>query len=315
MSSLIAVDMGATNLRVARFPRPQPPAAESIKLRTKASEGPDAVIARMIESIEKLLPARKRKLRIGVGSPGPLDPAQGVILETPNMPGWSDVPLCQRLADHFSCPVVLENDANLAALGEWQHGAGEGAKNMIYLTISTGIGGGAIVDGKLLRGARGLAGELGHMSTGSGAAMCGCGQSGHLEALASGPAIVRLALERLESGESSILADMLEGTEPLTANDVGKAARKGDSLARDVVFEAGTHIGRHLANLAHAFNPELIVLGGGVSRIGELFFAPIELAMRKNVMHPSFVEDLRLLPAKLGDDAGLVGAMIIASQA
>jgi glucokinase len=153
------------------------------------------------------------------------------------------------------------------------------------------------------------------MSTGSGTAVCGCGQSGHLEALASGPAIARLALERLEGGESSILVDMLEDSHPLTANDVGKAARKGDPLAREVVREAGTHIGRHLANLAHAFNPEVIVLGGGVSRIGELFFSPIEQAMRENVMHPSFVEGLRLLPAKLGDDAGLVGAMIIASQA
>jgi glucokinase len=315
MSSLIAVDLGATNLRVARFTRPQPPAADTVKLPTLASEGPDAVIARMIEAIEGLLPARRKDLRIGVGSPGPLDPVRGVILDTPNMPGWSDIPLCEHLAEHFSCPVVLENDANLAALGEWQHGAAQGANNVIYLTISTGIGGGAIVGGKLLRGAKGLAGELGHMSVTADGAVCGCGLPGHLEALASGPAIARLAQERLESGESSILAEIADASGPLTANDVGLAARKGDLLAREVVREAGVHIGRHLANLAHAFNPEVIVLGGGVSHIGELFFEPIEQAMRDNVMHPSFVEDLILLPAKLGDDAGLVGAMIIASQA
>jgi glucokinase len=315
MSSLIAIDLGATNLRVAHFPRPQPPAAETIKLPTLAFEGPEAVIMRMIDAIEDLLPTRKSKLRIGIGSPGPLDPDNGTILATPNMPGWNDVPICARLAEHFSCPVVLDNDANLAALGEWQHGAAVGANNMLYLTISTGIGGGAIVDGKLLRGAKGLAGELGHMLVGSEGAVCGCGQSGHLEALASGPAIARMAQERLETGEGSILAEMMEDSEPLTAHDVGKAARRGDRLAREVVREAGMYIGRHLANLAHAFNPEVIVLGGGVSRIGELFFTPIEQAMEENVMHPSFIEGTRLLPAKLGDDAGLVGAMIIANQA
>ena len=144
MSTLIAVDLGGTNLRVAHFTHAQPPAADSIKILTRAWEGPDAVIARMIEAITSLLPARKKKLRIGVGSPGPLDPVRGVIFETPNMPGWSEIPLCERLAEHFSCPVVLENDANLAALGEWQHGAAQGTSNMIYLTISTGIGGGAV---------------------------------------------------------------------------------------------------------------------------------------------------------------------------
>ena len=316
MSSLIAVDLGATNLRVAYFKRDQPPPADSIKVPTLASQGPDAVIARMIETIESILPARKKKdLRIGVGSPGPLDPFRGVILDTPNMPGWNEIPLCERLAEHFSCPVVLDNDANLAALGEWSHGAAQGTKNMIYLTISTGIGGGAIIDGKLLRGAQGLAGELGHMSVQSGGSQCGCGQHGHLETLASGPAIARRALALLEAGEASMLAELVDDSEPLSAELVGLAARKGDALAREVVGEAGEHIGRHLASLAHAFNPEVIVLGGGVSRIGELFFEPIERAMRKHVMHPAYVDQLRLLPAKLGDSAGLVGAMVLASQA
>lgn len=315
MSSLIAVDLGGTNLRVAYFSRNQPVAADSVKLPTRASEGPDAVIARMIEAIESVLPARKRNLRIGVGSPGPLDPSRGVILATPNMPGWIDIPICERLAEHFSCPVVLDNDANLAALGEWQHGAAQGTNNMIYLTISTGIGGGAIVDGKLLRGAQGLAGELGHMSIEAGGAICGCGHSGHLEALASGPAIARLALERLEAGEATMLTEIIDGVETLSAAHVGLAARKGDALSREVIAQAGRHIGRHLASLIHAFNPEVIVLGGGVSRIGGLFFDPIEQAMQEHVMHPAFIDGLRLLPAKLGDEAGLVGAMVIASQA
>jgi glucokinase len=315
MSSLIAVDLGGTNLRVASFTRDQPPAAELIKIPTLASEGPDVVITRMIEAIHSILPKKKQDLRIGVGSPGPLDPFEGVILNTPNMPGWKNVPLCARLSEHFSCPVMLENDGNLAALGEWRHGAAQGTQNMIYLTISTGIGGGVIVDGKLLRGARGLAGELGHMTVERDGPKCGCGQRGHLEAIAAGPAIARNALERLEMGENSILTEMVRDPEPLTATDVGRAARMKDPLALEVVGEAGKHIGRHLACLVHAFNPEMIVLGGGVSRIGYPFFDFIEQALHKHVMHPMYVEDLPLMPAKLGDEAGLIGAMVMVSQA
>jgi glucokinase len=181
--------------------------------------------------------------------------------------------------------------------------------------LSTGIGGGVIIDGKLLRGAQGLAGELGHMAIETGSALCGCGQPGHVEALASGPAIARLAQSRLEAGELSILVEMVEQTVDLTAADVALAARKGDTLAREVLEEAGSHIGRHLANLAHAFNPEAFVLGGGVSRIGDLIFEPIERAMHAYIMHPAFLEGLRLLPAKLGDNAGLVGAVVLANQA
>jgi glucokinase len=315
MSLLIAVDLGGTNLRVASFTRDQPPAAELIKIPTLASEGPDVVIERMIEAIHSILPKKKRDLRIGVGSPGPLDPFEGVILDAPNMPGWKNIPLCARLSEHFSCLVMLENDANLAALGEWRHGAAQGTRNMIYLTISTGIGGGVIVDGKLLRGARGLAGELGHMTIERDGPECGCGQRGHLEAIAAGPAIARNALERLESGENSILAEMVHDTESLTATHVGWAARKKDPLALEVIGEAGRHIGCHLASLVHAFNPEMIVLGGGVSRIGPPFFDGIEQALHEHVIHPMYVENLRLLPAKLGDEAGLIGAMVMVSQA
>jgi glucokinase len=210
---------------------------------------------------------------------------------------------------------MLENDANLAALGEWRHGAAQGTQNMIYLTISTGIGGGAIVDGKLLRGARGMAGELGHMTVQTDGSECGCGQRGHLEAIAAGPAIARNVLQRLEMGENSILTEMVPESELLTAAHVGVAARKEDPLALEVVSEAARHIGRHLASLVHALNPELIVLGGGVSSIGEPFFDVIEQTIGEHVMHPAFVEQLRLLPAKLGDEAGLVGAMVMASQA
>ncbi len=306
---VIAVDLGGTNLRAALFTEDAPEATRLEKVPTLAEEGPDAVIARMIAAIEAVAPADHQGLRIGVGAPGPLDPFAGVVLEAPNLPGWERIPLRDRLADHFGCPVALGNDANLAALGEWRHGAGRGTRHLIYLTVSTGIGGGVIVDGELLLGARGLAAELGHMTVVPDGPLCGCGQRGHLEAVAAGPALARRARELLALGRVSTLARL---EEEIDARHVGRAAQEGDALAREVVAEAAGLIGRHLAGLAHAFNPEIFVIGGGVSRIGAPFFEPMERALRAGLMYPVYGDGLRLVPALLGDEAGLVGAMVLA---
>lgn len=306
---VIAVDLGGTNLRAAYFPEDSPHPAAVHKTATRAEEGPEAVLARMVQAVERVLPPRREGLRIGVGAPGPLDPFRGVVLEAPNLPGWKEVPLRDHLAARFGCPVVIGNDANLAALGEWRHGAGKGSRHLVYLTVSTGIGGGVIVDGRLLLGARGLGAELGHVDVVEGGPVCGCGQRGHLEALAAGPAIARRAKERLAAGEASSLTAL---GERLTARDVSAAAEKGDRLAREVLAEAGATIGRYLASLCHVFNPEVIVIGGGVSQAGRLLFDPMEAALRDHVMHPGYLEGLRLVRAALGDDAGLVGAMVLA---
>lgn len=314
MIPIVALDLGGTSLRAALFPIAQPPAVGRAKVPTPASEGPDAVIRRMIELVEEIRPPEALDLRLGVAAPGPLDPHAGVILDPPNLPGWSRVPLRARLEEHFRCPVALGNDANLAALGESRHGGGRGARNLIYLTISTGIGGGVISDGSLLVGARGLAAELGHMTVQPGGPVCGCGKAGHLEAVASGPAIARQAKSRIEAGESSSLAEPLHLKGELSAQDVGTAAHSGDRLARELVTLAGEAIGRHLASLVHAFNPEVIILGGGVSQIGHLLLDPLKTALHNQVIHPAYVEDLRVVRAELGDEAGLVGAMVLASE-
>jgi len=314
VAELIAVDLGGTHIRVARFASASPPPAAQSKIATRTVEGPEAVVARMIEAIEGLVPAPAPDLRIGIGSPGPLDPYKGVILAAPNLPGWADFPLRQRIADHFGCPVGLANDANLAALGEWRFGAGRGYRDLLYVTLSTGIGGGVIIDGRMLVGHRGLAAELGHMTLDRKGPMCGCGHRGHLEALASGPAIVRRAAARLTAGEPSSLADLQRSGAPLTAEAVGQAARQGDPMALAVVNEAAEATGCHLASLAHAFNPEVIVLGGGVVQIGEPLLARIEEALRAEIIHPAYLEGLRLASAELGDDAGLFGAMVLASE-
>jgi glucokinase len=314
MPSVIAVDFGGTNLRAALFSDDDPHPQAQTKSPTKAQEGPDAVVARIVKSIEELAPADRSGLRIGVGVPGPLDPVEGVVFETPNLPGWRNVPLRELLQRQCGCAVVLGNDANVAALGEWRYGGARGSDNVMYLTIGTGIGGGVISGGRLVLGRRGLAGELGHMLVDPDGAICGCGQRGHLEAEAAGPAIARKFRERLAAGEPSALTE--GGLDPLdiSAADVGRAAMAGDPLARSVIEDAAHIIGRQLASLVHAFNPEVIVIGGGVSTLGPLLFDPMEQAMRQSIMHPAYLRDLKIVPAALGDDAGLIGAMVLARE-
>jgi glucokinase len=314
MSPIIAVDLGATNLRVARYETPEPPYQEVYRTLTHAREGPDAVIQRIAEAVRRVSPQEVTDLRVGVAAPGPLNPYTGVIVEAPNLPGWEGLPIQGLLESKLGCPVGLGNDANLAALGEWRHGAGRGTEHLIYLTISTGIGGGIISDGRLLQGAHGLAAELGHMTVLPGGPMCGCGQPGHLEAVASGTAIARRAKERLQAGEPSKQLSLALREGDLTARVVGGAAHQGDPLALSLVREAGGTIGAQLAQLAHAFNPEIFVIGGGVSRIGDVLFEAIREGLRANIMHRSYLEPLQVVPAQLGDDSGLVGAMVLASE-
>ena len=314
MLGIIAVDFGGTNIRAAYFPSQQPPPTSQNKTTTLASEGPDSVILRLIQAIESQIPKDGNDLRIGIGAPGPLDPRNGIVLNSPNLVGWTNIPLRDRLSEHFGVPVFLGNDANVAALGEWRFGAGKGTDNMIYLTISTGIGGGVIADGRLLLGARGLAGELGHLTIESNGPTCGCGIKGHIEAVAAGPAIARNATAQLEAGQVSTLKETLSTQGKITSVDVGQAAQAGDKLAVSVIEEAGFRIGHYLADLAHAFNPEVFILGGGVSLLGDLLFEPIRHSLREHIMDPAYLDGVCVLPAALGDDAGLVGAMVLASQ-
>lgn len=314
MAQIIAVDLGGTNIRVAYFPKAEPPPSTQSKTPTLASEGPDAVIERMCQAIEGQLPSDRTDLSIGVGAPGPLDPKHGMILKAVNLPGWEMIPLRSILEERFVCPVMVGNDANLAALGEWRFGAGQGTSDLIYLTISTGIGGGVIIDGKLLVGNWGLGAELGHMTVEPEGPICSCGKRGHLEAVASGPAIANEALARIEAGESSTLTRQLQANGSLTAVDVGEAAQAGDSLACEVIEQAAEYIGRHMADLAHVFNPEIFVIGGGVSQLGPLLFEPIERALEAHLMSLAYMMNLQIATAALGDDAGLIGAMVLASQ-
>lgn len=312
--TFIAVDLGGTNLRAARFEGNTPTPQRVEKTSTRSERGPEAVVDTVVEYIHIVAEGNLSQASIGVAVPGPLDPVRGVVLEAPNMPGWTAFPIKARLEEELDCPVAVGNDANLAALGEWQHGAGQGTQHMIYVTVSTGIGGGIINDGQLLIGARGLGGEIGHIVVDRDGQLCGCGQTGHLEAVASGPAITRRFRRRVDSGRTSSLADAArEGT--LTAEQIGQAALDGDQLSRELIRETAQILGHHFTSLLHLFNPQVIVLGGGVSEIGDLLLDPLQASLENHVMHPGYLDGFELRRAELGDSAGLVGAMVLASQA
>ena len=306
MAYYVAVDIGGTNMRAALF------SAEGlVPLRRgrTPTRGPQRPQARLVALLQHIWPQEGRVVRIGVASPGPLDPVRGVILRTPNIPEWQNFPLADHLRAIFGVAVTIDNDANLAALAEWRYGAGRGHDHLLYITVSTGVGAGVIVGGRLLHGARGLAGELGHVAVVADGPRCGCGQHGHLEALASGTAIARRAQEALAAGEKSSLAGL---PAPPTATAVARAARAGDALASRIMAEAAGHLGRALAGFLHVFNPEVVVLGGGVIQAGRIFLQPLENTLRREVMHSAYLENLTLTTSALGEDAGLLGALTLA---
>jgi glucokinase len=306
MSVHIAVDVGGTHIRAAVYSQES---LEPQKLeRTTTKDADSTPLERIKNLIASIWPEDETVQAIGIAAPGPLDPFKGVILSAPNIPGWKDLPISQELEDRFQVPVLLGNDADLAALGEWHFGAGKGHHHVVYMTISTGIGGGVIINDQLLRGRRGLAAELGHVTIMPDGPMCSCGQRGHLEAIASGTAIARWVQDELKQGaESSLRCD-----QEITAKLVSQAAKKGDQLAIDALARAGSFIGLAMANYLHIFNPTIVIIGGGVSRSGDLLLEPMRTAMKEHIMTPHYMDDFTLTTAALGDEAGLMGALALA---
>ena len=302
MSVIVAIDIGGTQLRVAVYPHDS---TVPINVQRAPSRGmEDGVYGRLTALIDSTWP-KEPVDAISVAAPGPLNPYTGIITETPNIPAWKNYPLAKLLSDQFKVPVFLGNDANLALLGEWKYGAGQGHHDLVYLTISTGLGGAAICNDQLIEGYRGMATELGHLTVLPGGPVCSCGVRGHLEAVAAGPAIVRYVCEKIAEGRESILG--CEKT--YSAREIADAAKQGDELAREAFVRAGGFIGQATADFLHIFNPSIVIFGGGVSLSGDLIMDPIKESMRKNVMDPAYLDGLQIANARLGDDAGLLGSL------
>ncbi len=244
---------------------------------------------------------------IAFGVPGFLDLKNGIILKAPNVSGWTNYPIVQILVEKFHVPIFMNNDANLAALAEWKYGAGIGHKNLLYLTISTGIGSGVIVNESLLEGADGIAAELGHITLLPDGPLCGCGHRGHLEALSSGTAIRNYVIEQLNNGRDS----MLINTPVLDGNNIVQAAQNGDLLAIEAYQRAGKYLGIAIANFLHIFNPSIVVLGGGVIQAGELLFSPMNSSLLESIAIEEYIQNLTITTATLGDDVGLRGALAL----
>jgi glucokinase len=307
MATIVGVDVGGTLLRAAAFDEDLT-LLDRAEQNTKAAGSPDAVLDRLYETIRQVLPESPDDLLgIGVALPGPLSAAEGILIAPPNLP-MRNVPIARLIHEAVGGTVYIGNDADLAGLGEYTLGAGRDVDNLIYITISTGIGGGLIERGQILTG-RGLGGEVGHMVIEPGGPICNCGKQGHLEAVASGTAIGRDARQRLATGEESLLLRMVDGDiAAITAREVGEAALQGDHLAQLIIDQAGRYIGMSIASLMMLLNPDMFVLGGGVTRVGDLLFDPINKAVREYAMHPRYYEDIPIVPAKLGADVGLYGA-------
>ena len=283
----------------------------STSVETEAEKGPDAVLEKIAGLCHKVVEGASitwgQVKCVGVGTPGPLSRARGLVYTAPNLPGWKSVQVVKILEKKLKCPVFLENDANAAAYAENWVGAGRGAASMILLTLGTGIGGGVVLGGKVWHGQDDAAGELGHMSINFDGPRCGCGASGCIEAYASAPATVRRALKGIEEGRKTTLKAVLEKNGEISAKDIYDATVAGDAFAAEVIKTTGTLLGVAVANYVNIFNPEMVVLFGGLAGAGELIFEPVREEVKKRALKPSG-ETVRILPAKLGGNAGIIGA-------
>jgi glucokinase len=305
----LVVDLGGSQARVATS---NDELAISARLDepTDHSRGPESVVAQLVRLCTQSCSASGVALShielLVVASPGPLDTRLGIVFDPPNLLGWERVPLRDMLESALHVPTVIVNDANASALGEFHFGAGRDSRNLVYLTISTGIGGGVVVDGVLLEGSSGSGGELGHMTIDRHGPVCPCGNIGCLEALGSGRAIARRYAETLRE------RGVQESRPPASARDIVRLASDGDPVAAKVFEDAARAVGTGVVNCVNIFNPDVVVLGGGVTNAGERLFAPVRDMVQRFAL-PRPRASVRVVPAELGLDVGLIGAAGLAA--
>jgi glucokinase len=313
MKYVLGVDIGGTNLVVGAVTEDGAVVRGLVSEPTGAPDGPDAVIDRIVRMARGVIATTRHEdpaanIRgVGIGSPGPLDRRNGVVIFTPNL-RWKNMPVRDRIGGALELPAELDNDANCALLGEHWVGAAKGARDAVCFTLGTGVGGGIVVDGKLVHGASDAAGEIGHITIEVNGRRCGCGNDGCLEAYASGPAIARRAMEALEAGAvSGILA--LAGGDParITAQTVFEAAAGGDPLADELVRDTARYLGVGVANMLNIMNPEVVVICGGVTSAGDHLFVPLRREVMRRAFKPA-VDVCRIVPGSLGVRAGVIGA-------
>jgi len=307
---VIGVDLGGTKITTA-ISDLTGKIIEKTTLATGSALGEEVVLERIIESISMVLEAseiKEEEVRaIGIGSPGPLDAERGIIITTPNLP-FKNYNLVKPLQERFGIRTYLDNDANAAAIGEYTFGAGKGTKNLIYITVSTGVGGGAILNGRPYRGKTSNALEVGHMTIEPFSKhRCNCGNYGDVESLCSGTSIAKRAKEAVAEGRETSLKDV----ENITSFEVHQAYLDGDKVAIEILDTALEYMGIAIANLILNFDPEVIVIGGGVTKIGKLFFDKVKESARKRCFDFMF-DSTKIVPSELGQETGVIGALALA---
>jgi glucokinase len=310
---VLGIDIGGTNLVVGSVAEDGSAVVAAASEATHSEAGATDVVDRLVGLAERAIATTRREapgaeiLGVGVGAPGPLDTRRGIVLLTPNL-GWVNLPLRQIIHDRLGLPAALDNDANCAVLGEWWVGAARGARHAIGITIGTGIGGGIIIGGQLYHGASDVAGEIGHTTIDTEGRRCKCGNYGCLEAYASGPNIALRAVEELEAGAESRLRALVGGDlRKITAQTVYQAAADGDELALEVVNDTAKFLGVGIGNLLNVFNPEVVVVCGGVTLAGDHLFEPLRREVARRAFKPA-VAACRIVPGELAGTAGVYGA-------
>ena len=314
---VIGVDLGGTNIVVGVLPID---AAEADVLALKseptdAERGAKYVVDKIVLLIEEARAevvaqfggTRADFAGIGIGAPGPLNRQTGTVIQSPNL-GWRNFPLRDLISNAVNLPAVLDNDANCATYGEWWLGAGRNVDTLIGLTLGTGIGGGIVLHGEIFHGVSDAAGEIGHMTIEANGRKCPCGNYGCLEAYASGPAIARRAIEGLEAGAESLLSDLAgDKLENITAATVYEAVVHGDTYANEVMRETAKFLGAGVANVINIFNPDMIVISGGVTKAGDHLFVPLRSEVRRRAFK-SALDACQITAAQLPGTAGVIGA-------
>jgi glucokinase len=306
---IVGVDIGGSKINAILAD----PSGNILKQELKdtlAREGPDKVITRVIGCIKQVA-SGSDIAGIGIGAAGACDVAKGIITFSPNLPGWHNIPLKDILQREFDPPIYLENDATAAALGEYYFGGAVGTANLVYLCVGTGIGGGFIMDGQLYHGASGSAGEIGHMTIDINGPRCSCGNIGCWETFASGTALARQAVKQIKAGTQTSILNFADGElQKVSAQRVFLAAQEGDPLANELISQTGYYLGVGLVSIVNIFNPHLILIGGGLSRMGRLLLEPATKVVSERAYQlPAAAVRIEL--ARLGADAEALGGVAL----
>jgi glucokinase len=312
-----AVDLGGTKV-LAAIVSPSGEIVSRAKRSTGKDGRPDPVLDRIAETVKKAAASAGVELSqlraVGIGAPGPVDADAGVLHTAPNLDGWKDVRVADELSARLGVPVGLDNDVRVAVMAEQAAGAGRGARSWIAIWPGTGIGGGVVLDGQLWRGTTGAAGELGHITVKAGGPRCGCGAKGHLEALASRSAIVRYLDRRARKGHKTMLEELAGDVEKSKSGDIAEAFQKGDKETVRAIERAAKYLSIGIASVANTVNPELVVVGGGLTEaLGEPFIRMIQKKLKGRPMTAA-TDSLRVVQSQLGDDAGITGAALVARR-